>query len=33
MKQAKRLFAVLLTLCMLFAATPLTAFAEDCIHN
>ena len=33
MKHTKRLLSVLLTLCMLLAAMPLTAFAEDCIHN
>lgn len=33
MKHTKRLISVLLTLCMLLAAMPLTAFAEDCAHN
>ena len=29
----KKLFAILLTLCMLLSAMPLTVFAEDCAHE
>jgi len=33
MKHTKRLLSVLLTLCMLLSAMPLTVIAEDCAHN
>ena len=33
MKHTKRLLSVLLTLCMLLSALPLTVIAEDCAHN
>ena len=33
MKCIKRFFSVLLTLCMLLSALPLTVIAEDCAHN
>ncbi len=33
MKHTKRILSVLLTLCMLLSALPLTVIAEDCAHN
>ena len=33
MKHTKRILSVLLTLCMLLSALPMTVIAEDCAHN